>query len=335
MNVFRISVMLGMLFAATVTAGCDRTADAATSKKDERIVVAVTPWPGSASLYVAMEKGYLEDEGIKAVFRSYPSGHLGLDAVVSGEADLATAGDTPFAMAAIKGKPIAVIATVCEINRPILIVARQDRGIASREDLKGKTIGVVPGTTAEFFLHIFLVMSYISPEDVSIAPLKTDDVLNAVVSGRVDAVSTWTPNTKIAAERLGENGILFEDPGIYKMTWNITAGKDFVEKHPERIESFLRAIVRANTFISEHPDEARAIASEHIGVEDLIPVEEWTDYAFTASLEQSLVLNLEDQARWMIRKYLGSTRNPPNFMHFIEADSLKNVEPAAVRITGK
>jgi hypothetical protein len=32
--------------------------------------------------------------------------------------------------------------------------------------------------------------------------------------------------------------------------------------------------VRANSFISEHPDEARAIASEHIGVEDLIPFEE-------------------------------------------------------------
>jgi hypothetical protein len=60
-----------------------------------------------------------------------------------------------------------------------------------------------------------------------------------------------------------------------------------------------------------------------------------TDYPFTASLEQILLLNLEDQARWMIRKYLESTRSPPNFMHFIEADGLKNVEPTAVRITGK
>jgi hypothetical protein len=79
---------------------------------------------------------------------------------------------------------------------------------------------------------------------------------------------------------------------------------------------------------------ARAIASEHIGVESLVPLEEWKDYPFTASLEQSLVLNLEDQARWMIKKHLGSTRSPRNFMHFIEADGLKSVEPAAVRITG-
>jgi NitT/TauT family transport system substrate-binding protein len=108
MSVLRIIFMLGMLFAAAVTAGCNRTGDAEPSKKDERIVVGVTPWPGSASLYVAMEKGYLEDEGIKAVFRPYPSGHLGLDAVISGEANFATVGDTPFAMAAIKGKPVAV-----------------------------------------------------------------------------------------------------------------------------------------------------------------------------------------------------------------------------------
>jgi NitT/TauT family transport system substrate-binding protein len=335
MNDLRTVLMVGMLAAAAVTIGSIQTGHAETSKTCEKMVLAVTPWPGSASLYVAREKGYLKNEGINAVFQSHASGHLGFESVISGEADLATVGDTPFVMAVIRGEPVAVIATLCEINRAILIVARKDRDILSREDLRGKTIGVVPGTTAEFFLHIFLTMSYISLEDVSIVPLKTDDVVGAVVSGRVDAVSTWAPHTKLAAQKLGENGVLFEDPGIYKMTWNIAGGKDSIKKHPERIQSFLRAVVRANTFIAEHPDEARTITSQYMGVGSLIPFEEWKDYAFTASLEQSLLLNLEDQARWVIKKYLGSTRNPPNFMHFIEADGLKGVEPAAVRITGK
>lgn len=322
---------------ALVLAGlpaCEQRGERGESKQVEKILVAVTPWPGSAALYVAQEKGYFKDEGIDATFHSYISGHLGLDAVLSGEADLATVGDTPMARGALAGKPVVILATLCEINRAVLIVARKDRGILSPDDLRGKKVGVVAGTTADFFLHIFLTTSYIDPSEVRIVPLETHAVVDALVRGEVDAVSTWSPHTIVARDDLGENAVVLEDPSIYKMTWNFAATKEFAARHPDRISRVLRAIVRANGFIVKQPGETRAITSKNIGADSPLFEKEWEDYSFTAALDQSLLLNLEDQARWMIMKEPGSARRPPNFMDFIDTDGLKRVRPSAVSIPG-
>ena len=329
------TLLIVVSFGLAGAPGCDRENTQTGSKKNEKFVVAVTPWPGSAAFYIAREKGYFKDEGIDVTVQPYISGHLGLDAVISGKAALATAGDTPIARAAVEGKPIAVIATLCEINRAVLVVARKDRGLSSPADLRGKKVGVVPGTTADFFLHMLLATSYIKPVDVRIIPLETGDVVDALVRGEVDAVSTWSPHTIEARKNLGDNAVIFDDPSIYKMTWNITSTKDFVETHPDRIRKVLRAILRANAFIRARPGETRAITSKNIGTDSPLLDREWEDYLFTAALDRSLLLNLEDQARWMIRREGGSPRKAPNFMNFIYTDALKAVHPAAVDIFSK
>ena len=328
-------LLIVVTFALAGMPGCDRENKQEGSRKNEKIVVAVTPWPASAALYVAQEKGYFKDEGIDVALQPYISGHLGLAAVVSGKADLATAGETPVARAAIEAKPIAVIATLCEINKAVLIVARKDRGISSPDDLKGKKVGVVPGTTADFFLHIFLTTNYIKPAEVQIIKLETDQVIDALVRGDVDAVSTWSPHTIVAREKLGDKAVIFDDPSIYKMTWNLTSTKDFAESHQDGIQKVLRAIIRANAFIGERPGETRAVTSRNIGTDSPLFDREWEDYMFTAALDKSLLLNLEDQARWMNRRESSSLRKPPNFMNFIHTKGLKAVQPTAVDIIGR
>jgi ABC-type nitrate/sulfonate/bicarbonate transport system substrate-binding protein len=327
-----------LLFAAAVVvpgpAGCSREDGEDASGKGGKVIMAVTPWPGSASLYLAQEEGYFKDKGLDVSLHSYISGHLGLDAVLSGQADFATAGDTPIARAAIEGKPVMVIATLCDVDRAIVIVARKDRGISAAKDLVGKKVGVVKGTTADFFLNIFLTTSYISPEKVRITNLQPDEVVDALVKGEVDAVSTWSPHTIVAARKLGENAVILEDPTVYRMTWNIITSREFVTRYPERIKKVLAAIITANEFIDERTGDAQALCSKYMGGDGSICEREWGSYNFTAALDESLILNLEDQARWMIKSGVGGN-TIPNFMNFIYTDGLKAVEPEAVGITGK
>lgn len=327
----RTAVVLGAaLLVLAVSPGCDRR-DREDVEGNAGIVVAVTPWPGSAALYVARENGYFEDEGIEVTLQPYVSGHLGLDAALSGKADLFTAGDTPIARAVVKGRPVAVLATLCEINRAVLIVARKDRGISSPRDLRGRKVGVVEGTTADFFLRIFLITSYIKPDDVDIVGLETETLVDALLGGGVDAVSTWSPHTVEAIKGLGDQGVVFDDPSIYKMTWNIASSMGYAEAHPERIRKVLRAVIRANAYIREHPREARILVSGSLGAEGSVPAREWEDYSFVAILDQGLLLNLEDQARWMIRKE-NHLQAPPNFMEFIRPQVLRAVKPSAIGI---
>jgi NitT/TauT family transport system substrate-binding protein len=255
--------------------------------------------------------------------------------MLSGKVDLATAGETPIARAVVDGKPVAVVATISEIGRAIRIIARKDRAISTPNDLKGKKIGLVRGTTADFFLHTYLAVAYLNPKDVRVVNIATEKLVDALLKGEVDAVSTWSPFTLVLRDRLGSNAVILDQPSIYIMTWNIAVTQEFAKKSPERIKKFLRAILQSNRFTKEHPDEARAISAKHIGTDSPLYVREWPDYDFTVKLGQSLILNLEDQARWMIKEEAGSARRPPDFMKFIYTDALEEVRPGAVTIAGR
>jgi NitT/TauT family transport system substrate-binding protein len=330
-----ITLLIVVVFLLTGIVGCGPKDEKSAPKELEKITIAVTPWPASAPIYVAHEKGYFRDEGLDATLHSYLSGHLGLDAVLSGKVDLATCGDTPIARAVLDGKPVAVIATISEIDRAIRIIARKDRAISKPKDLRGKKIGLVRGTTADFFLHTYLAAAYINPKDVRVVNVATDKLVGALLKGEVDAVSTWSPFTLMLLERLGGNAVILDQPSIYVMTWNITVTQQFAKNSPERIKKFLRAIVRASKFIREHTDEARKISAKHVGTDSPLYEREWPDYDFTAKLGQSLILNLEDQARRIINEEAGRARRPPDFMDYIYTGALRAVEPGAVTTAGK
>lgn len=302
----------------------------AAAKKNIRI--AVTPWPASAPLYIAQEKGYFRDEGLEATLQDYPSGHLGLADVLAGKADFAVAADTPIARAAVFGKPVVVIATICEVERAILLVARKDRGISMAGDLRGKTIGVVAGSASEFFLHIYLTTAYIHPKSVRIVDLSPEQVVHALLDGEVDAVSTWAPHTTALLDKLGSNGVILHEPGLYSMSWNIATTKDLTQRDPEAIARFLRAIIRADRRIAERPAEARAITAKKCGMDIAAVEREWSNCDFTTHLDQTLILNLEDQSRWIIGKKAGSDRKSPNIMDHVYTKGLIAVHPGAVRV---
>lgn len=331
---------LRCLYALVFTAfalgsiGCSRQGDDK-SRKGEPFSAAALAWPGSTPLYIAMEKGYFKEEGLDFRLQTVATGKAGLDAVLSGQADCAGAADTPIARAVTNGAPVSVIATIAEIQRAIIIIAKKDTGISGPGDLKGKTIGVTFGAGAQFFLHIFLVANDIDPNEVRFLNIAPDKTVDALLKGEVQAVSTWSPYKLVLLEKLGSNAVILADPALYLQTFNIVATQQFAKSHPDRIRKFLRALLRANRFIQENPNEARAIMSKAIGTASTLYQREWTDYIFTTVLDQSLVLNLEDQARWMIKEGKSPTQIVPNILSYIDAEPLKTVQPEAVRIMGK
>lgn len=315
--------------------GCGRKEETGTSDQYEKLIVTATGWPASAPLYVALEKGYLRNEGLDVTLNTVASGHLGLEAVLSGKADIALSGESPIVRAIIGGKPVAVIATVCSIDEAILIIARNDRGISSPGDLRGKRIGVVSTTTAHFYLDTYLATSFIDPGEVRVINFPTEKLVDALLNGEVDAVSTWSPHTIVLRSKLGSQALVFHDPNIYTMIWVMVTTQEFVAKRPETTRRLLRAIIRANEFISGQPAETQAITSKYMGTDSPFLRSEWRDYHFAALLDQSLILNLEDQARWIVKRETDGARKVHNMLGFIHVDALRDVAPDAVRITGK
>jgi NitT/TauT family transport system substrate-binding protein len=211
-------------------------------------------------------------------------------------------------------------------------VAQKDRGIVKPADLKGKRIGVTLGTNADFFADAFLLAHAIDRKKVKIIDMKPDEMLDALGKGRVDAVSTFNPTLKQLQKGLGSKGAVFFGETFYTEIFCLAADREYVKNRPEAIKKVLRALIKAETFVQEHPKEALSLAAEFTKTDKAILDEIWGIFTFRVSLDQALLVDFEDQTRWAIKNKLTVRRDMPNYLDHIYSEGLQAVKPDAVRM---
>jgi len=300
--------------------------------KPEKVTIAYSTAGNAILMNIALVKDFLTQEGIDAAPQPHVFGKPALQSVIDGKADIATAGDTPIAFAVMGGKKIMTLAVIQTSNKNEAIVARRDRGIAKPSDLKGKKIGLTLETTGHFFADAFLVLHGSDIEYVKIIDLKPDEMAEALTTGKVDAVSTWNPGVTQLKKKLGSKGIVFFGDSIYTENFCVVASQDYVKKNPAVVKKVLRALIKAETFVQEHPEEARRLSAEFLKTDKGILDETWDIFTYRVSLDQALLVNFEDQTRWIIKHQFMARRNMPNYLDFIYMEGLLAVKPEAVRI---
>jgi sulfonate transport system substrate-binding protein len=298
----------------------------------EKITIAYTTNLNPVLIHIALVKGFFKEEGLEATPQPHAFGKVALQAVIDGKADIATVADTPIMFAVMDGKPITTLAVLQTSNRNEAIIARKDRGIARPSDLKGEKIGLALGTTGHFFTDSFLQLHNIDAKQVKIIDLKPGEMADALTLGKVDAVSIWNPNLIQLKKKLGSKGIIFFAESIYTENFCLAAGQEYVKKNPEAVKKVLRALIKAETFVREHPEEARRCVAEFIKVDKTLLDESWDIFTFRVALDQALLVDFEDQTRWAIKQRLTKRRDMPNYLDFIYIEGLESVKPDAVRI---
>jgi NitT/TauT family transport system substrate-binding protein len=326
-KVFFLSLLFLPLILFT---SCDKQPK--TSGPPEKITIAYSTAVNAILVYIAFAKGYFAEEGLDATPQPHPFGKPALNAVVEGKADLATVADTPIVLAVMNGKLITTLAVIQTSNRDEAIVARLDLGITKPADLKGKKIGVTLGTTSDFFADVFLLAYGIEKEKDKIIDMKPDEMPAALGAGRVDAVSTFNPTLNKLKKAMGSKGIVFFGESIYTENICVVAMQDYVKKHPETIKKVLRALIRAETFVHQNPAEARRLAAGFIKLDKALMDELWPIFTTRVALGQALLVDLEEQTRWVLKKGSTIRRDMPNYLDFIYIDGLLAVKPEAVRI---
>jgi len=298
----------------------------------EKIVIANLVPPFSVLVDVAQLQGYYGPEGLSATMRKYQYGKVALDALLEGKADFAAVAGTPIMLAIMKGEKIAVIASIQTSNKNCAIIARKDEGIHTPQDLKGKKIAATFGTFSEFFMDAFLVMHEISQKDMKISNLKPEDMPAALAGGDVDAVSAWVPVLYNIQNKLAGRGITFYDENIYTQSVSIVARQEYIRDNPGKVRKLLRALIKAEQFVGSDPEAAQKSVAEFNGMDPGMLREMWSGNNFRVALDQSLILALEDEARWAIDNKLTASKKIPNYLDHIYLDGLYAVKPEAVRI---
>ena len=326
-HIIRIAVLVAALAIGICLFACKRADNA-----HEKITIAIAATPQTGLVQITLARGYYREEGLEAVTLRHPDGKRALDDLLAGKADFATVAETPVMFAILKGKKIFVIATIQTSSLAYAIVARRDMGILTFEDLRGKRVGASLGSSTHFFLDAMLVTHGIARKDIKVVDLKANEIPDALAHGDIDAGSTFTPYINFTQRKLGSQVIIFRDKDFYRYNMVVVATQDFTRKNPEKVRKLLHALVRAEVFVRDNPEEARKMVAGFCGIEPDIVRDIWRDAKLDVTLDQSLVLALEDESLWAIKNGLTKAARVTNYLDYIYFDGLKSVKPEAVRI---
>ena len=99
----------------------------------------------------------------------------------------------------------------------------------------------------------------------------------------------------------------------------------------DNVDRFLRAVLRAETYIKSNRANAQEIVANRIGADPFIVRSIWDAFIFEITLDQSILVGLEDEAKWAID--IGAfKKSAPNYLNFIDFSSLRDQKPEAVNI---
>jgi NitT/TauT family transport system substrate-binding protein len=292
----------------------------------EKLTIAEASQPVFALVYVAEARGYFRQAGLEVTFTSFRLGRDALDSVIEGKADVATVYDTPAVIRLCEGEPLGILSTLHTSTQNSSVVARRDRGIASPADLKGKRIGVTKGTSAEYFISVFLATEGIPADSVTIVPVEPAGLRDAIVGTRVDALSVFMPYSGMVLEALGSNGIAFHSDA-YVETSMLVGLRATIAAKPEAMTRLMRAIVRAQDFIEHDRQEAIAIVARRLAgkFDEKLIRDAWVNFTPVARMDHVTLTLLRQEAEWfretgkfntlppdmrpaMLPQYLGAAR---------------------------
>lgn len=324
-----------MLFSALM--GCQKSPPQDAGRKAaeplHKITVAYTYQPQSTLIHVAVAKGYFAEEGLAVESVMHTYGKAALQSVLEKKADFATVAETPVMFSVLKGDKIFVIANIEASTMNNGIVVRKDAGIAVPGDLKGRRIGFTPGTTSDFFLDSLLTANGLTRKEVQPVAMKPEEMMDAMLAKKVDAVSTWNYPLTLIKRKLGPDGAIFYDREIYTETFNVAAMQNYVRNNPEAVKHFLRALIKAENFVAKYPDEAQSIMSSATKIDKSLIHDVWNAFNYHVVLDQTLLITLEDETRWAMKNKLAGQADMPDYLSYIHLDSLKAVKPEAIRMS--
>lgn len=253
--------------AATTTEAVGETAETFETAK---VRVAYMPNMGSASLATtAREMGYFDEMGLDVEMVEFQGGPAEIAAMASGDIDISQIGHGAHALC-VEGE--ALIFQIDCTSLADAVIANKEKGISSVEELKGKTVAVTSGTSAEIILNLALQAAGMTQDDIETVEMDANGVVSAMISGNVDACATWSPGTETIMDALGDKGIMLADNQDYvdQVTFPssyITTQK-YADANHDILVRFARALQKASDYRADHIEEVAKWVAKQCEVDE-------------------------------------------------------------------
>ena len=307
-----------MMTAAVLLTGCSGAAgsnlEAEKEKELKKLDVVLDWYPNAlhAFLYVAMEKGYYEEEGIEVNICFPSNANDAISLVAAGQADIGLYYQQDVIQArADQNVPVKSIGAV--VQGPLnIVLSLKEKNINSPEDLVGKTVGYAGTELSEALVKSIMQNVGADYNDVTMVDVGFD-LMSSMTTGNVDATIGCLVNHEVPQmeeEGFDVSWFDLDDYGVPTYYEGIfLANDDAIENDSETLKAFLRASAKGFADMKENPEEALSIllenqneenfplseSVEHKSMETLLPMMETEGVQFLSQSDACWQENID----WM------------------------------------
>jgi sulfonate transport system substrate-binding protein len=196
----------------------------------------------------------------------FTSGPPLLEGIASGELDIGGVGNTPPLFAAAAGSEITAVYANTTTGAVDTILVPKGSPIDSVKELKGKTVALAEGTSANYHLLAQLQRVGLTYDDVEVQDLEPPDALAAFTSGSVDAWAIWDPYAAQAQVQYGAEQIA-SGKGVTNGFNFQMAANESLESRATRaaIEEYVGRLAQAQRWSNRHPDQWAEVWAKETG----------------------------------------------------------------------
>ena len=254
--IFSILIMIVLIFAVFIMNSKNNTEEKINNLK-EISVSEVTRSVFYAPQYVAIAGGYFEQEGLKIDLTTGQGSDNVMTGVLSNQIDIGFAGPETCVYVYNEGKEdyAQVFAQVTQTDGSFLVSSKKIENF-KWSDLKGKT--VIPGRKGGMpYMSLLYVLKKngINPSKDLILDdsIDFDLMASAFSTGKADFVTLFEPTTSQIISSGKGYMVMSIGKELGKVPYTAYfAKKSYIEKNPEIIQKFTKAIYKGEQYVKSH-----------------------------------------------------------------------------------
>ena len=216
---------------------------------------------------VSKAEGYFEEFMPDIDIETFNAGRDINNALKAQSADFGGAfGIVPVSVGLTSGIDYKVIYIATRIQGTEGLVVKEDSGVETVADLKGKKIGYTSASSGHYGLLCALQDEGLTVDDVELIDMDPDAINSAWQRGDIDVAYTWNP-TLINLKNTGGKVILTVEDLAKNghATYNFyVVRSDYAEANPDQVVAFIKGVAKGAQLYKDDPDTAKAAAAERL-----------------------------------------------------------------------